>query len=255
MSLKYIEDLLNNIFRNEENKLFLLSLNQVAYGGLAVPAPALGQYASIVTGRAGFPPLQGVQRGRSSSVGGVKRPRLDDVPDVPRQRPAEAGGQANDRHVENTDRPNTPGWEQPGRRGHRSQKAVVGTGGGSLGRKMKTARADIFIYAVDQSTTVGDIVEGLALNQIEVSPSHVVKKTRTDVQSRFDCYRISVKQEDMDKSLQPDMWPMGVRVRQWVHYRQQGGQGGPAGPGGHVREGQGLAGGRGAALAGDQAAQ
>ena len=62
----------------------------------------------------------------------------------------------------------------------------------------------------------------------------------------------------MDKSLQPDMWPMGVRVRQWVHYparRQQGGQGGPAGTGGHVREGQGLAGGRGAALAGDQAAQ
>ena len=41
---------------------------------------------------------------------------------------------------------------------------------------MKTARADIFIYAVDTSTTVDDIVDDLAYNKIEVNSNHVVKR-------------------------------------------------------------------------------
>ena len=109
---------------------------------------------------------------------------------------------------------------------------MVGNGGGSghaTGRKMKTARADIFIYAVDISTTVDDIVEDLASSNIEVHANHVVKKTRAGVEARFDCYRISVKQEDLDKSLKPETWPLGVRVRPWVHY--------PASRPSHGREG------------------
>jgi hypothetical protein len=60
-------------------------------------------------------------------VGGVKRQRLDDVADVPGHVAVEAG--------EQTDGPLTPGWEVPNRRGHRSQKAVVGTGGEHMGGK------------------------------------------------------------------------------------------------------------------------
>ena len=132
--------------------------------------------------------------------------RLDDTTDTTEQ------------HI---DVPSTPGWEVRGRRGHRAQKAVVGNGGGvgqTTGRKMKTARADIFIYAVDISTTVDDIVEDLAASNIEVHANHVVKKTRAGIEARFDCYRISVKQEDLEKSLKPETWPLGVRVRPWVHY-------------------------------------
>ena len=183
-------------------------------GGLVQPAPALGQYASVVSGKAGFP---AAPTGRERSDSTAKRRRLDDASDTPEQL---------------GDAPATPGWEVKGRRGHRAQKAVVGNGGGSghaTGRKMKTARADIFIYAVDISTTVDDIVEDLASSNIEVHANHVVKKTRAGVEARFDCYRISVKQEDLDKSLKPETWPLGVRVRPWVHY--------PASRPSHGREG------------------
>ena len=59
---------------------------------------------------------------------------------------------------------------------------------------------------------------------------------RAGVESRFDCHRISVKQEDFEKSLQPDTWPVGVRVRPWVHYPARNLQ---ARPGGQNIEGAG----------------
>ena len=86
-------------------------------------------------------------------------------------------------------------WEFFSGRRYKAQNAVVGTCWGSNpdGKKMKTARADIFIYAVDNSTTVDDILDDLAYHKIEVNSKQVVKKTRAGVESRFDCNRITVK--------------------------------------------------------------
>ena len=101
---------------------------------------------------------------------------------------------------------------------------------------MKTARSDIFVYAVDPTTEIEDIVADLAHFEIDVTASHVVKKTRDG--SSQDCYRISVKREDLAKALNPDTWPAGVRVREWAHYpphRDQGGSGGGGQFGQHGR--------------------
>ena len=120
-----------------------------------------------------------------------------------------------------------------GRKGHKAQKFVIGSGvrdSAGNARRMKTTRADVFVYAVDPDTTVDDIVEDLAYSKIEVSASNVVKKTRAGT-TGLDCYRISVKREDLANALNPDTWPAGVRVREWVHYpaprtgQEGGGQG------------------------------
>lgn len=210
---------------------------------LSVPAPELGPYARIVSGGSRAPANPGLLSGRQGetaarfhgnrnsgnrenirdrSRSASKRPRLEDQPPGT-QDPAHDDGAP----------PVTPGWNQAGgRKGHRAQKFVVGSGvrdSAGAARRMKTARSDVFIYAVDPDTTVEDIIEDLAFSQVEVSAPNVVKKTRVGY-TGLDCYRISVKREDLEKALKPDTWPAGVRVREWVHYParrpgQDGGQG------------------------------
>jgi hypothetical protein len=209
-----------------------------------VPAPTLGQYARIVAGSAGFLSRINSERQRSSSLSNrlvepvrdrsnsSKRKRLDENGAGVHVGPgggntlhgqagsgaAVHGGQGGAAHAGPDSAGNVQGWNQvTGQRGHRAQKFVVGSGTrNGVERKMKTARADVFVYAVEPSTTVEDIVEDLSFSEVEVDPNHIVKKTRPE--SRLDCYRISVKREDLVKALQPDTWPAGVRVREWVHY-------------------------------------
>ena len=112
----------------------------------------------------------------------------------------------------------------------RRSEVVVGTGVvGTATRKMKTAPADIFIYGVDKSTVVQDIIEDLAFSDIVVKAENVVKKTREN--ASVDSYKISIKAEDLQKALNPDIWPMRVKVREWIHYpsRRQGRVGGAEG--------------------------
>ena len=102
-------------------------------------------------------------------------------------------------------------------------KPVEGTGGARSdggNRKMKTAPADIFIWGVHPSTTPEDIVEDLGYSGIVVTVGDIEKKTRQDEErpAGLDSYKITVKAEDLSKALSPDVWPLRVRCRQWVHY-------------------------------------
>ena len=209
---------------------------------VGVPAPVLGQYARVVEGAAGFPALPNVDRVRATtfrerSSSASKRRRTGDHPDEHAGEDHHASAGHSQQQNSGTS-PDPPGWTPAGsRRGHRAQKFVLGTGNRNTAgavRRMKTSRADVFVYAVDPDTTVDDIVADLAYSEIEVAASHVVKKTR-EGSTGLDCYRISVKREDLVKALHPDTWPAGVRVREWVHYparRPQGQEG--AGQGQHA---------------------
>ena len=75
------------------------------------------------------------------------------------------------------------GQQQKKRRG---PKPVVGTGGGE-NRKMIAPPADIFVYGVHKSTTIGDIVEDLCASGITITEDDIEKKTREDSQ-HVDCY-------------------------------------------------------------------
>ena len=53
--------------------------------------------------------------------------------------------------------------------------------------KNETAPADIFIYGVHKSTEVGDIIEDLVVNQINVNSEDIKKKTCEN--ASLDCTR------------------------------------------------------------------
>ena len=94
---------------------------------------------------------------------------------------------------------------------------------------MKTAPCDIFIYGVHKSTEVADIIEDLAASEIEVKQEDIVKKTREN--ATVDCYKITVKAEDLEKALRPETWPLRVKAREWIYYPSKRQGRGPAGSG------------------------
>ena len=82
--------------------------------------------------------------------------------------------------------------------------------------KMKSTPADIFIYGVHKETMKSDIVDDLKDSGIVIREEDIEKKTREG--QNVDSYRISVKAEDLEKALDPSLWPLRVRVREWIHY-------------------------------------
>ena len=81
---------------------------------------------------------------------------------------------------------------------------------------MKTCPADIFIYGVEKSTSVQDIIDDLKESGIDIEHDKVEKKTREP--ATVDSYKISVKNEDLQTALDPAIWPMRVKVREWIYY-------------------------------------
>ena len=81
---------------------------------------------------------------------------------------------------------------------------------------MKAPPADLFIYGVHKDTTKSDIVEDLKDSGIVITESDIEKKTREG--HSVDSYRITVKAQDLEKALEPSVWPMRVKVREWIHY-------------------------------------
>ena len=112
----------------------------------------------------------------------------------------------------------------------RSKQYVVGTLSTkqSSTRKMKSPPADIFIYGVHKDTTEADIVNDLKDSDIIIEEKDIIKKSRPE--ASLDSYKISVKAEDLQKALNPDIWPLRVKVREFIYYarkpansQQQGG--------------------------------
>ena len=87
------------------------------------------------------------------------------------------------------------------------KKTVVGTlVSNTNGRKMRSPPADIFVWGIHPDTTPDEIVKDLADSGIVIEPKDVVKKSKEG--SSLLSFKISVRAEDLDKALQPDVWPL-----------------------------------------------
>ena len=102
---------------------------------------------------------------------------------------------------------------------NRQKKFVVGTSTGQTGRKMRSPPADIFVYGVHPDTTVEDIVQDLAYNDIIIETRDIVQKSKEEAYLKS--YKISVKAEDLQKALDPSVWPLRVKVREFIHYSRK----------------------------------
>ena len=84
---------------------------------------------------------------------------------------------------------------------------------------MKSPPADIFVWGVHPETTIEDIVNDLADSNITVKETDIEKKSRDEA---YLCsYRISVPASDLQKALDPSIWPLRVKVREFVHYAKR----------------------------------
>ena len=112
------------------------------------------------------------------------------------------------------------------------KKGIVGTSNNSVtSRKMRSPPADIFIWGVHPDTTVQDIVADLSESGIFIEEKDIQKKSKPE--ANLVSYKISVKAEDLQRALDPSVWPLRVKVREFIHYarkfpRQQGDQQGQA---------------------------
>ena len=121
------------------------------------------------------------------------------------------------------------------------KKYVVGTSN-QVGRKMRSPPADIFVYGVHPDTTPEDIVQDLACSDIIIRITDIVMKSKEEAYLKS--YKISVKAEDLLKALDPSVWPLRVKVREFIHYSRRSSagnsQGGHRQGGGHVGRGVGV---------------
>lgn len=105
----------------------------------------------------------------------------------------------------------------------RSSAVNVITGSRKEGqtRRMKSPPVDIFVYHVPKGTSKQDIVEDLKESEILLSESDIslMSKGENSVVS----FKISVKAEDFDKALDPCVWPLGYKVRRFIHYKRHAG--------------------------------
>ena len=95
---------------------------------------------------------------------------------------------------------------------------MVGTSD-KVGRKMKSPPADIFVWGVHPETSIDDIVNDLAESNIVIKATDIEKNSRDEA---YLCsYRISVHASDLQKALDPSIWPLRVKVREFVHYSKK----------------------------------
>ena len=100
------------------------------------------------------------------------------------------------------------------------RKFVVGTSSSAQsGRKMRSPPADIFVYGVHPETSIEDIVADLAVSDIQIDTKDVVVKSKEDAYLKS--YKISVRAEDLQKALDPAIWPMRVKVREYIYYSRR----------------------------------
>lgn len=106
---------------------------------------------------------------------------------------------------------------QDRRRQRRRAEAVVGTGPSDIIRGAPEPLRDLFVSRLEQGVTLDQIKH--YTNSKNVTVHNIEKKSRED--SMYLSFKVTVKVSDMDTLLQPDFWPMGVRVRRFWLPRQQ----------------------------------
>ena len=105
----------------------------------------------------------------------------------------------------------------PGRRGSRREFIHGGDKDSTLANF--AAPTDIFVAGINKGTEINAIKDHMKTNKgLEILD---MQKISHD-EARQDSYRISVRKEDEEKSLLPETWPHGIRVRIFKHYRKRG---------------------------------
>ena len=155
----------------------------------------------------------GAQSFRDRSTSANKRARVEDAHELAGGESPEAGGQAlhvHDRHHSRQNRSQS-----------RTKKYVVGTLNTNQrqGRKMKSPPVDIFIYGMHPDTTDDDIINDLKDSDIVIEARDIIKKSKPE--SALHSYKISVNAEDLQKALDPSIWPMRVKVREYIYYSRK----------------------------------
>jgi hypothetical protein len=209
--LTLIENMLNQKNENSRQPTYAdRTVHGAVGGGGGAPQPLGGHAVGAVGGGGGFPQL-----GQSSGFG---RRIRDRSPSTKRAR----GNDGTEIDSDDGRRP-VP----------KTRKYVVGTFSTvtNASRKMKSPPADIFVYGVHPDTTEEDIVNDLKENEIIVDQRHVVKKSKPE--ASLNSFKISVKAEDLPKVLDPAVWPLRVKVREWIYFsrkstKQEGAAGAPA---------------------------
>jgi len=87
-------------------------------------------------------------------------------------------------------------------------------------RKIKSPPADIFCYGIPKGTTKQDIVDDLEEADIKITVGDIVQMSKPNETSNVISFKISVPAEDLEKALDPTVWPLRVRVREFIHYRK-----------------------------------
>ena len=72
------------------------------------------------------------------------------------------------------------------------------------------------MWGVHRETSIEDIVNDLAESNIKIESTDIQRKSKDD--SAVHSYKISVPAADLEKALCPDIWPMRVKVREYVYY-------------------------------------
>ena len=100
------------------------------------------------------------------------------------------------------------------------KKIVVGTSNSVLsGRKIRSPPADIFVWGVHPETTLEDIENDLAESDIKIETKDILKKSKTD--ATLNSYQVSVPAAEIQKALNPDIWPLRVKVREYIYYSKK----------------------------------
>ena len=81
---------------------------------------------------------------------------------------------------------------------------------------MKSPPADIFVWGVHKATTIEDIVNDLAESDIKIETKDVLLRSKPE--ANLCSYKISVPATDLAKALDPSIWPLRVRVREYIYY-------------------------------------
>ena len=86
---------------------------------------------------------------------------------------------------------------------------------------MRSPPADIFVWGIHPDTTKNDIVADLAESGIIIAETDIEKKSREE--AFLLSFRIRVKAEDLQKVLDPAIWPLRVKVREFIHFSSKNG--------------------------------
>ena len=131
----------------------------------------------------------------------------------------QASSPANQESDENHD---SEGYQEVKPR-RRPRRRVIVTGTRSEGSSKSFTGApepsrDLFIYRVSPEANVDDIKEFISTDGVVVRD--LIKKSSPE--SRFQSYRLTVKQSDEKRLLDEAFWPEGVRVRRyWIKRNTQ----------------------------------